>query len=172
MSTPAFICIKAKTQGHITKDAFTPDSVGNIYQEGHEDQILVQEIEHEINTPTDPQSGQPVGKRVHGPFTFTSTLNKATPLLYQALSDGETLTEVEVKWYRPSVDGLQEHFFTTRLEDATIVNINTVLPHAQDEDSAKHSQLIKVAMAYRKISWIHDIARTEGSDDWRAPKES
>ncbi|WP_269511353.1 type VI secretion system tube protein TssD, partial [Burkholderia sp. IMCC1007] len=50
MPTPAYISIQGKTQGHITQGAFTPDSVGNVYQEGHEDQILVQEIEHLIAT--------------------------------------------------------------------------------------------------------------------------
>lgn len=172
MPTPAFISIQGKTQGHITQGAFTADSVGNVYQEGHEDQILVQEIEHLINTPTDPQSGQPAGQRVHGPFTFTSALNKATPMLYQALATGETLPEVEVKWYRTSTEGLQEHFFTTRLEDATIVNIDTALPHAQDADMAGYTQLVKVAMAYRKITWTHGISGTEASDDWRKPQEA
>lgn len=38
MPTPAYITIEGKTQGNITKGAFTADSVGNIYQEGHEDQ--------------------------------------------------------------------------------------------------------------------------------------
>ncbi|MFK3567558.1 type VI secretion system tube protein TssD, partial [Pseudomonas sp. M3] len=67
-------------------------------------------------------------QRVHKPFIFTSSLNKATPLMYQALANGEMLPTVEVSWYRTSSEGKQEHFFTTTLEDATIVSINTVLP--------------------------------------------
>lgn len=172
MPTPAYISIHGQTQGHITKGAFTAESVGNVYQEGHEDQILVQEIEHRIETPTDPQSGQPAGQRVHKPFTFTAALNKATPMLYQALANGETLSEVEVKWYRTSTEGRQEHFFTTKLEDATIVNISTVLPHVQDPSNAGYTQLIKVAMAYRKVTWSHGISGTEASDDWRKPQEA
>lgn len=171
MSTPAYISIKGEVQGHITQGAFTPDSVGNIFQQGHEDQILVQEIEHDIATPTDPQTGQPTGLRVHKPFIFTATLNKATPMLYQALATGEKLPEVEVHWYRTSSDARQEYFFTTQLEDATIVNISTVLPHAQDPDSGPYTQLVKVAMSYRKITWTHNICGTEGSDDWRKLKE-
>jgi type VI secretion system secreted protein Hcp len=172
MPTPAYISIQGKTQGNITQGAFTAESVGNVYIEGHEDQILVQEIEHRITTPTDPQSGQPSGQRVHRPFIFTAALNKATPLMYQALASGEGLTTVEVKWYRTSTEGRQEHFFTTKLEDATIVDIHTVLPHAQDASKAEYTQLIKVSMAYRKISWTHVIAGTEASDDWRKPQES
>lgn len=169
MPTPAYIKIEGQTQGNITAGAFTSDSVGNVFVEGHEDEILVQEIKHLISVPTDPQSGQPSGQRVHKPFTFTSSLNKATPLMYQALASGEMLPTVEINWYRTSVEGKQEHFFTTKLEDATIVEISTVLPHAQRSENADFTQLIKVSMAYRKIAWSHVTAGTEGADDWRKP---
>ena len=46
MSTPAYIRIEGKTQGLITQGAFTGDSVGNVFVEGHEDEILVQAIKH------------------------------------------------------------------------------------------------------------------------------
>ncbi|CAM2178789.1 hypothetical protein [Burkholderia cepacia] len=46
-----------------------------------------------------------------------------------------------------------------------------MLPHAQDPDKAAYTQLVKVAMAYRKITWTHPIAGTEASDDWRKPQE-
>ena len=169
MPTPAFISIHGQNQGHITKGAFTSDSVGNVYVEGHEDEILAQAIDHQITTPTDPQSGQPTGQRVHKPLIFTSALCKASPMLYQALATGEMLPIVEVKWFRTSGDGKLEHFFTTKLEDATVVEIDTVLPHAQDTDNANYTQLIKTSLAYRKVSWSHVVAGTEASDDWRKP---
>ena len=123
MPTPAYISIEGSTQGNITQGAFTEASVGNIWQEGHENEILVQAIDHRVTIPRDPQSGQPSGQRVHLPFKFTAPLNKATPLLYNALTSGEMLTKVEVKWFRTSSAGKQEHFFTTRLVDATIIDI-------------------------------------------------
>lgn len=169
MPTPAYISIHGKNQGHITKGAFTADSVGNVFVEGHEDEILAQEIDHQIGAPTDPQSGQPTGQRVHKPLTFTSALNKASPLLYQALATGEMLPTVEVRWFRTSTDGKQEHFFTTKLEEATVVDIHTVLPHSQDSDNSNYTQLIKTSLSYRKVSWSHVVAGTEASDDWRKP---
>ncbi|WP_033577933.1 Hcp family type VI secretion system effector, partial [Dickeya chrysanthemi] len=119
MPTPCYISIEGKTQGNITAGAFTSDSVGNIYVQGHEDEMLVQEFKHIVTVPTDPQSGQPAGQRVHKPFKFTVALNKAVPLLYNALASGEMLPTVTLKWYRTSVEGKQEHFFTTTLTDAT-----------------------------------------------------
>lgn len=74
MPTPCYISITGQTQGNITAGAFTADSVGNIYVQGHEDEMLVQEFQHNVIVPTDPQSGQPSGQRSHKPFIFTVAL--------------------------------------------------------------------------------------------------
>lgn len=171
MPTPCYLTIEGNAQGLISEDAFTADSVGNIYVEGHENEILVQAVKHVVTVPTDPQSGQPTGQRAHKPLTVTTALNKSSPLLYNALSNGEMLPNVELKWYRTSVDGTQQHFFTTQLTDATIVNIDLRMPHAQDPDQTAYTQLMDIAFAYRKIDWKHEVSGTEGSDDWRAPSE-
>ena len=172
MPTPCYIAIEGKTQGNITAGAFTAESVGNIYVQGHEDEMLVQQFDNIVTVPTDPQSGQPSGQRAHRPFKFPVAMNKAGPLLYNALASGEMLPTVELKWYRTSVEGKQEHFFTTALEDATIVNIDCKMPHCQDPSKSDYTQLIEVSMSYRKISWDHTVAGTSGADDWRAPIEA
>ncbi len=71
MSSPVYIKIEGATQGLITSGASTEDSIGNRYQAGHEDEIMAQEIIHTVTVPTDTQSGQPSGQRVHKPFIFT-----------------------------------------------------------------------------------------------------
>ncbi|MGE7958209.1 type VI secretion system tube protein TssD, partial [Pseudomonas sp. NPDC089530] len=48
MATPAYISITGEKQGLITAGAFTADSVGNTYQEGHEDQAMVQAFSHDV----------------------------------------------------------------------------------------------------------------------------
>ena len=170
MPTPAFISIKGSNQGKITAGAFTEDSVGNVYVEGHEDEIMAQAISHIVTVPTDPQSGQPAGQRVHKAFKFTCSLNKAVPLMYNALASGEMLPKVEVTWFRTSIDGRQEKFFSTVLEDAVIVDMNLVMPNAQDPSNAPYTQLLEVSLSYRKINWDHTISGTSGSDDWRRPQ--
>ncbi len=81
MATPAYMSITGTKQGLITAGAFTEDSVGNTYQEGHEDQVMVQGFNHEVIIPRDPQSGQPTGQRVHKPVVITKVFDKASPLL-------------------------------------------------------------------------------------------
>ncbi|MCD8213080.1 MAG: type VI secretion system tube protein Hcp, partial [Campylobacter sp.] len=120
MAQPAYIKIEGSSQGLISSGASTEASIGNRYQSGHEDEIMAQEVSHIVNVPIDPQSGQPSGQRVHKPFVFTSSLNKAVPLLYNALTSGERLNSVEIHWFRTATSGGTDHYFTPILEDAIL----------------------------------------------------
>src|SRR5699024_8699786 len=102
--------------------------------------MLVQAIYHEDTFPTDTHKSQLSGQRVHKAFKFTVALNKAVPLMYNALAAGELLPKVEVKWYRTSMEGKQEHFFTTLIEDAIIVDMDLVMPHCLDPEKANFTQ--------------------------------
>lgn len=169
MPTPCYLSLEGATQGNITADAFTADSVGNVYVEGHENEMLIQQVNHAITVPTDPQSGQPTGQRVHYPLTVVTALNKATPLILNAVTTGEKITKAELKWYRTSIEGKQEHFFTYILDDAVITSLEVGMPHAQDSSSSEYTQLVSINLTYRKITLEHDVAGTSGSDDWRKP---
>ena len=102
MATPAYMSVTGEKQGLITAGAFTADSVGNTYQEGHEDQVMVQAFSHDVIIPRDPQSGQPTGQRVHKPVVITKVYDKASPLLQAALTSGERMSEIVIQWFRTS----------------------------------------------------------------------
>ncbi|QFR48944.1 Hcp family type VI secretion system effector [Sulfurimonas lithotrophica] len=167
MNNPIFISIEGSTQGLMTEGAFTPESVGNSYQEGHENEALVKEFKHTIKVPRDPQSGQPSGQRIHEPLIVSKLFDKSSPLLYNALTKGETLKNVEMKWYRTSYEGKPEHYFTMVLEDAVIVNISSDMGLEDNKTTSQIAPMEKVSFAYRKITWRHEIASTSGEDDWR-----
>ncbi len=170
MPTPAYMTVEGATQGNITEGAFTEDSVGNIWQEGHEDEVLVQAFNHSVMIPRDPQSGQPSGLRTHRPVTVTKIFDKASPLMYQALCNGELLPKVEIKWYRTAPSGVQEHYFTIKLTDAICVDIQSYMPNCQDPANQSFTHLEDVSFSYRSIEWTHEVASTTGSDDWRKAK--
>jgi len=170
MATPAYMSITGKNMGNITADTFTRDSVGNSYQEGHEDEFMVQAFSHEISRPRDPQSSQPTGPRVNLPLIITKVFDKCSPLLLQALTSGEDLTSVTIKWYR-TTSSKPEHYYTTTLEDAIIVHIKDYMHNCQDPSNAHFTHLQDVHFAYRKITWTHVVATTTGSDDWRRLKQ-
>jgi type VI secretion system secreted protein Hcp len=169
MAMPAYMTIKGTTMGNITEGAFTVESVGNIYQEGHENEIMIQAFSHEVIIPRDPQSGQPTGQRVHKPFKISKVCDKTSPLLMQALTTGELLKEVTINWYRTSATSSRELYYITKLEDAIIVNIKGYMHNCQDQTTAHLTQMEDVEFSYRKITWEHKIGNTESSDDWRTP---
>ncbi|RLC20501.1 MAG: type VI secretion system tube protein Hcp, partial [Deltaproteobacteria bacterium] len=89
---------------------------------------------------------------------------------YNALTSGEKLTKCEVKWYRTSAQGAQEHYFTHKLTDAIIVSIEARMPNCQDPGMAQFTHLEDISFSYRKIGWEHVVCGTSGDDDWRKPK--
>ncbi|MFS1449393.1 Hcp family type VI secretion system effector, partial [Vibrio lentus] len=129
MPTPAYMSINGETQGHITKDTYSADSVGNTWQEAHVDEFLVQELDHVLTVPRDPQSGQPTGQRVHRPVVVTKVQDRCSPLLFNALVSGEKLPECVIRFYRTSVQGKQEHYYSIKLIDALLVDIQTRMNH-------------------------------------------
>lgn len=167
MPVPAYMKITGTNQGDITTGASTADSIGNIFKEGHSDEILVQAFEHVVTIPTDPQSGQPSGQRVHKAVVVTKIFDKTSPQLYLALCSAEVLTKVEFKWYRTAMTGGMEHYFTTKLEDAVITNIKAYMPHCQDPTKSTFTHLEEISLQYRKITWTHEKCGVTGEDDWR-----
>lgn len=169
MPTPAYVSIKGETQGEITKGAFTGDSVGNLWQEGHEDESIVQAFASNVIIPRDPQSGQPTGSRVHQPATLTKYQDKASPLLWQALAKGEVLTEVVLSFWRTSSKGQQEKYYTIKWEDAVLVDGKAIIPNCLLSENAQLQHMEEWSFTYRKVTWTHEKAGTSGSDDWRKP---
>ena len=170
MSQPSYITIKGATQGDISKGAFTADSVGNIFQEGHEDKVFSQSVTYGVSVPRDPQSGQPSGQRVHQPASFIKYFDKSSPLLVQAIASGEIL-QIEVKYYRTSTAGLQEHYYSVKFTDCLLVQFDAYTPEALDPKNGPYRDMEKVFFTYRKIEVTHEKAGTSGADDWRAPKQ-
>lgn len=149
MPTPAYMTIMGERQGNITSGNFTEASVGNIYQEGHENETLIEAFTHQIMLPRDPQSGQPTGQRVHHPLK---------------------VTKVELKFYRTSAQGTMEHYYTMTLEDAIITDITAYMPNCQDPGQAHFTHLEDVQFTYRKLTKTYEVASTSESDDWRKPQ--
>ncbi len=169
MPTPAWMTIEGLRQGIISQGAGTQDSIGQLSQEAHINEILVLAFQHQILVPRD-KSGLPTGTRVHQPLVITKPFDKASPLLYNALTTSERMTKLVIRWWRPASDGTLQHYFTHELQDAIIVDIEAYMPNCQDPAMGHFTELEDVSFVYRKILWTHEAAGTSGSDDWRSPK--
>ncbi len=161
MPMPLHLEVEGKNQGKIE---------GSCEMQGREGTILVQALTHSVHIPRSPQTGLPTGKRVHGPLTITKEVDKATPKLYQALCTGEQMSSVIIKWYRIDPSGTEEHYFTTKLEDAIITEIKAWMPNALDEQKASFKHMEDVSFTYKKIIWTWEPDGIESEDDWTIPK--
>ena len=156
---------------HMTMEGTTQGAIeGSCDQTGREGTILCQAFQHDISIPRDPQSGQPTGKRVHNPLTITKVFDKSSPKLYQALTSGERMKDVTMKWYRIDNAGIEEHYFTVTLEDAIIVSMRPHVPNCLDPQFASYGHMEEVAFTYRKIRWTWEPDGIESEDDWRVPR--
>ncbi len=132
---------------------------GSCEQHGREGTIVILGYEHRVHIPLDAQSGLPSGKRIHSPLTVVKTVDKATPKLYRALSTGERMTEVTVKFYSIDQMGQEAHYYTVKLEDAIIVDIRACYP-----------RLESVSLTYSRIIWTWEPDGIESQDDWRSSR--
>ena len=170
MPNPAYMTIQGVTQGNISEGASTQESVGGSWQEAHKDEIIVQAFDHDVMIPTDPQTGQPSGKRRHEKMTIIKSFDKSSPLLYNALVNGEQLDEVVITWFRTAPDGTEEHYFTMTLNAAIIVDIRAHMPHCQDPATERYGHEEHIAFRYRSIEWRHEVGGTSGRDEWGKPE--
>lgn len=171
MSQPCYLKISGLNQGLITQNAGATDSVGDRIVDAHLDEILIQSVSHVIVTPTDRLSGSPTGRRIHGALKVTCEITSSLPLLYNALCQGEMLNEVTLDWYRVSLNGTQECFFTTELTNARLSKVQVLLPDSREAKAKHFNQFVNLFFHYRKIEWLHHKAATYGVDDWRVPQE-
>lgn len=172
MPQPCYLRISGQNQGLITRNAGASDSVGDRFVDMHQDEILVQSVSHVVFTPTDRQSGSPTGRRIHGALKVTCEITSALPLLYNSLCQGELLNEVVLDWYRISLSGTQERFFSTGLTNARLSKVQVLLPDSRETKAKHFNQFVNLFFTYRKIEWAHHASGTYGIDDWRTPLEA
>jgi type VI secretion system secreted protein Hcp len=159
--------ITGAKQGQITQDACNPESIGNDHEKEHVNQIKVLAFDHLIEVPGDIVSGQTTGRPVHRALRITKLFDRSSPLLYQAMITGETLSEVEISWYRTAVVGGEELYYRTMLEGARIVQIRDLMADCRDMDKSRSSHMQEVDFCYDTISWSHEISNTVGIAELR-----
>jgi len=138
--------------------------------EGREDTVILYQLNHMIEQPRDKHTGRATGKRVHNPFVLLKEIDKATPLLMQALVTNELLT-VKFEFYRPNPegDGTEEQFYMIELEGANLISFAGELPNTLGKETSAYPPLESLQLAYRKIIVTYQTDGVSAEDDWHAP---
>lgn len=85
MANHGYMTITGKAQGLISAGCSTQDSIGNKCQSGHTDEIMVLSYTHNMVNIGN------INKPTHSPIIITKNVDKASPLLAQALSTREEI---------------------------------------------------------------------------------
>lgn len=144
MALPFFMTLTGQTQGAIE---------GYSTKTNHEAEIQCHALDQKITVPFDIQTGQITGMRAHGPVKITKSFDKASPLLFQAMVQGEMMTEVKFMFYRILPSGEEQLYYTIILSDATIVELHPYMLNVFDPDLARYDHLEDVSFTYSRVEW-------------------
>ena len=158
----AYLSIRGQKQGNF---------VGGVTQRGREGKIAVIAVDHDILSPRDTASGLPTGRRQHRPLKVTLELDKATPLIYTALTTNENLPEVTLDFWAPQVRaasgvGSEVQHFSIKLTSANITAVHFNMPNVLHPETARMSETIEVSFTYQKIEWNWKDGGIIASDNW------
>ncbi len=156
MALPGYLRITGSDQGPIE---------GECEAEGRQGTIVVQGIDHEVKLPTDSR-GLPNGRRIHLPICITKDVDRTSPMLYQALSEGEILSEVVIEWYRLDVAGVEELYYKQTLKNAQITGIEFIVHNILDADTKNFGHHEKISLIYDDIIWSHEVFGIEYEDSF------
>jgi len=148
------------------KDSGGGDIKGSVTIAEREASSEVMEFNHDVHIPTDNNSGRLTGVRVHMPVKLVKSFDAASPMLYKACCQGETLKEVEIKWYAIDDTGAEKEYFSHKLENAKISSMRAVMPNTKDPDKERYVHLEEVSFVYEKITWKFADGNKEYQDDW------
>ena len=132
---------------------------------GLEDHIECYEFSYRIELPTDIRDGSVTGRRQHGFFSITKELDKASPLFAKHLCDNIEVAKVEVKHYRPNMQGDIEHYFTHEMKKVKVVGVSTWKPNTCDDASKRFRDMEQVRFMFEEIT-IKDSEGNEYTDKW------
>ncbi|HEJ9512177.1 TPA: Hcp family type VI secretion system effector [Proteus mirabilis] len=154
MANIIYLSITGNKQGLISRGASTIDSIGNKYQIGHEDEILIFEFSSNISISQN-VSFQPIDIR--------KPIDKSSPLLAQALTNNEILT-CNFSFYRTSMSDGVELYYKIKLTEASITNLNCFYPNSVTHNDSQPEESLSIR--FKSVVWEHVTAGTSSYSIW------
>jgi len=154
MANIIYLKLQGNKQGLISKGCSAIDSIGNKFQKGHEDEILIHELSSNLSMDQN-VSFQPIDIR--------KPIDKSSPLLSQALTSSEILT-CDFSFYRTSMNGGLELYYKIKLTEASIVNVNCFYPNSVTHNQVQPEE--SVSIRFKSVTWEHVIAGTSAYSIW------
>ncbi|MCT4623455.1 MAG: type VI secretion system tube protein Hcp [Schleiferiaceae bacterium] len=147
---------------------------GSCEQAGREGMSLVNAFEHTVQRPIDATSGKSTGRRQHGPVRIWKEIDKASPILAQALYDGIRLKSATIRFWYAAPDGTENNYYTCQLQGVRIQG-HTVKQLHNRFDSGKDmgTEAYDVFdLVYENIMYTYMDGGITARDEWLGAKRS
>jgi type VI secretion system secreted protein Hcp len=155
----AYLWLEGETQGKIE---------GGVTLPGGEGSIMVIAYSHIINSPRDPATCQPAGKRNHLPLSITKEIDISTPLLFKAFADNERMTLFTLEFWQPASTSAEEQYYTVELEDAYITGIHQEMLNNKYPENMQHKEREHISFSYSKVTRTWMDGGITAYDRWDA----
>jgi type VI secretion system secreted protein Hcp len=138
---------------------------GESQDDKHKDWIELESYGHQMTQPVSSTrssaGGAATGRTQHGDFTVTKFIDKASPKLYEAVSNGKHFSKAKIEVCRAG--GAQLKFMEIALEEVMISNVQ-VNSTGQQNNNGDVLPTETVHLNYGKIEWTYtQQKRKDGS---------
>jgi type VI secretion system secreted protein Hcp len=157
MPIPAYMWMKDENGAEVKGSVEVADRQGS---------IEVLEFEHQVRTPTDPDTGKLTGTRKHESMRVVKAFDSSSPYLYRAVCEGQTFAEIELKWYQIDDTGSETEYFNHKMEQCKICSVKPIMYNVKDPSKERYVHLEEVEIRYQKITWTFVDGTIEASDSW------
>jgi len=157
MAVPAYMFLKDDGGSEIK---------GSVTVDGREGSVEVVEFDHQVYIPTDGNTGKLTGTRVHKALEFVKEVDSSSPYLYKAVTTGQNLKSVEIKWYQIDNAGQEVEYFNTLMEGVKIVSVKPEMYNIKDPAKEQYNHLERIELRYEKITWTYKDGNIIHSDSW------
>ncbi|MCW8965663.1 MAG: Hcp family type VI secretion system effector [Candidatus Pacearchaeota archaeon] len=149
------------------KDDTGADVKGSVEVAGREGSVEVLAFDHEVRIPTDRDTGKLTGTRKHEAIKIVKAYDASSPYLYKAVCEGQTFSEIEMKWYQIDDTGTETEYFNHKLEGCKICSVKPVMYNVKDPSKERYVHLEEVQIRYTKITWTYVDGNLQASDAWK-----
>jgi type VI secretion system Hcp family effector len=139
------------------------DMKNSCHKQGFEKYSIIYGCFWGVDGHIDPQTSQRMGKRFHLPLTVFKRIDHSTPALLTAMIGNEEIKTSELLY-------LDMDHSTAASKLVKILTITTTGGNIAkiEAGTTEDGQLIeKVSLTFQTISWRHNVATTEATDDWK-----
>jgi type VI secretion system secreted protein Hcp len=80
------------------------------------------------------------------------------------------MKDVTLEFYRISPKGTEEKYYTVKLSNAILTNMQSWTPNCLSLENKQMGHMENLSFTYEKITWTYEPDGIEAEDSWLAPK--